>query len=225
MENVCSREYFKRIHIFDTLFYGQLKETFKRDHIDEHKWRKLKKWFSHFDIFEKDYLIVPICQDDHWFAIVVCHPNQVLDFDEGSPSPDQSSEPKGKERPGIIVMDSLNLKNKRVTREVREFLDYEWRAKLVKNIKDFSYHNLEQYHPNLIKQTNDYDCGIFMLAYFRSFVKQPDWFYEGIRKAHATKENELNSKLVQDIHTSLSDGSRGSIRKLIGEVCTVNANP
>lgn len=214
MNEVCRYDMASKIHVFDTIFHNRLKDTFTEKAVDPIKWKQLNKWFNGVDIFEKHFLIFPVCQEDHWIAIVVCYPSEVGHFEEDSLSPDQSSESKGKQVPGIIVMDSLGIYKQSVTKEVRDFLDFEWRTKS-KKIKSFSYHNLDQYHPRLPKQTNAFDCGIFMLAYLKSFIIKPDKFYRYVRKGG----KQLDENLSASIHTSLSESSREALKSLIYKVC------
>lgn len=211
----CSPELSRKIHIFDNIFHRKLGETFLKDQIEETKWRQLNKWMNSVDLFDKNFLIIPVCQEEHWFVIIVCYPSEVRDYDEGSASPDQSSDSRNRPVPGIIVMDSLGLNKKLATREVREFLDFEWRTRITV-VKDFFYHNLEEFHPKLPKQTNAYDCGIFMLAYLKAFTKNPDRFYRHVRKC----KNESSDVLNGMVNDALVDCSRESIKMLILRHCT-----
>ena len=38
---------------------------------------RVKGWTKTVDIFSKDMIIVPICEDSHWFAVVVVKPGLV----------------------------------------------------------------------------------------------------------------------------------------------------
>lgn len=238
-KEICPDEVKQRIHIFDSIFYSRLMEIFPqlppekdRGHddengkdtgsgpknklkllIDQTKWHQLGKWLNGLDVFGKEFLIFPVCLENHWFAIVVCYPANVPYYDDDSQSPENDTNRDGP-KPAIIVMDSLNLQKQLVTMCVREFLDFEWRSKLTK-IKDFAYCNLEQYHPRLLKQSNAYDCGLYMLAYIRCFIKEPDRFCRLVRDDSPKSKEVLNDKISE----CLSDTGRESIKSLIHRVC------
>lgn len=211
----CPGDLVKKVYVFDNIFHKLLTETFKDNEIDIPKWRSLDRWFNGTNIFEKDFLIFPVCKDEHWFAIIVCYPSEVRDWDHVLPSP-ASIESRSRPVPGIIVLDSLGLNNRTVTKHVRDFLDYEWRSRATV-IKSFHYYDLEQYHPQLPKQTNAFDCGIFMLAYLKAFIRSPDKFYRHVRKNKKTGSETLNDL----VNNALVDCSRESIRDLISRKCEV----
>jgi ubiquitin-like-specific protease 1C/D len=209
----------QKMHVFDNLFHDRLRETFHGDinkPWEPTRWKQLKNWFSSVNIFEKDFLIFPICQQEHWLAIIVCYPNEVRDCDGHSTSPDSESSSRNKPLPGIMILDSLGLKKPLLTSEVRYFLDFEWRTRFTV-IKDFFYHNLPQYHPKLPKQTNAYDCGIFMLAYLKAFIETPERFYRLVRKSH---DKEIEGELTEMINNSLTKCGREAIKTLIHRKCS-----
>ena len=196
LKDVLNPKTADRIHVFDNLFHSKIYEIFgppnkadsseakrenkecreRRIRLEEaeklKKWKQLSKWFRGIDLFEKSYLIFPICQEEHWFSVIVCYPGEVADMDQidltMSPEPDviDLTERTVKPVPGVLVLDSLGLSNYQTTREIREFLDLEWRARQT-TIKSFSFHNLPQYHPRLPTQNNAYDCGPYTLAYLK----------------------------------------------------------
>lgn len=232
LSDICPEEFASRIHIFDSIFHDQLdkvfyvkeersKETINRHCIDSKKLKQLlNKWLNNIDIFEKHYLIFPVCMENHWFTIVVCHPSAVPDPESADYSGtannagDTSILRNGnKQVPGVIVMDSLQRKRPHVSGKVRSFLDFAWREKM-KGVKNFSYHNLKEYCPTLPKQTNAFDCGLFMLAYIRCFIEQPERFYRLVRKDN----EESNEALKTKSESCLQETQRESIKALISKV-------
>src|SRR5699024_1458666 len=77
------RNVLDQIFVYDTLFASQLLGNtrkrvktglpphilaFTMDHTFETIYRKqLKRWTKDIDIFSKDYLIIPLIKDNHWF--------------------------------------------------------------------------------------------------------------------------------------------------------------
>jgi len=63
-------------HIFSTFFYKKLTtltENRKALTVERHK--QIKSWTKNVDLFEKDFLIVPINEESHWFLAIICFPN------------------------------------------------------------------------------------------------------------------------------------------------------
>jgi len=39
----------------------------------------VKRWTKKVDVFAKDYLLIPICENNHWTLAIVCHPKRALE--------------------------------------------------------------------------------------------------------------------------------------------------
>ncbi|XP_071469350.1 sentrin-specific protease 6 isoform X2 [Marmota flaviventris] len=69
-----------RIHIFSSFFYKRLNQRERRNHettnlsIQQKRHGRVKTWTRHVDIFEKDFIFVPLNEAAHWFLAVVCFP-------------------------------------------------------------------------------------------------------------------------------------------------------
>lgn len=225
----CSDENADRTHIFDTIFYQDIDKVF-RDKVDREKLQESRKWYRDVNIFNKDFLIIPICKDDHWKVAVICYPGAVRpvdfnDLDDNSnikkkQNGHSEKKPDCQEIPSIIIMDSLGLKASGVSRKLRDFLDYEWRRNMSSNkpVKRFSYDDMRDYTPKLPHQKNTYDCGLYMLVYIKCFLKEPDQVYELMRS-----EDE-NQRLQGIVAGNLGRTTRESIKKLIFDKTSVNDN-
>lgn len=254
LKEIVNEETANSFHVFDSYFHSKLCETFnpepKKDQsqdssngdskksrskdrymIDHVKWKQLNKWFTGVDVFEKNFLIFPICQEEHWFVVIVCYPNEVELTLERNVREDVDSEDsdqiKPKPVPGLIVLDSLNqymnmsLNKWMITKSIRDFLDFEWRARFT-TIKDFSYESMKQYHPNLPSQQNAYDCGVFTMAYLQAFAWNPEKFYRLVRNCCPTKSNSsppLPTYIAHSIGRCLEKCEREKIRDLIVKRC------
>lgn len=208
-----------KLHIFDSIFYDQLAKVFGDPKIiDASKFYQLGRWYSNTDIFAKDFLIFPICLNDHWFVIIVCNPAAVSEF--GSHGEDASIEEDGKrlsKKPGIMILDSLGVQNPRATMIVRDFLDYEWRFRSSK-FKRFGHLDLPDYFPPLPLQKNCYDCGLFMLMYIKTFLENPRHFYRLV----AQEDDASDNNLAVMIEKNLEANGRKRIKALVGELCKQN---
>ncbi|XP_059886310.1 sentrin-specific protease 6 isoform X1 [Delphinus delphis] len=70
-----------RIHVFSSFFYKRLNQRERRNlhettnlSIQQKRHGRVKTWTRHVDIFEKDFIFVPLNEAAHWFLAVVCFP-------------------------------------------------------------------------------------------------------------------------------------------------------
>ena len=66
-----------KIHIFDTHFYDRLlsKENICLESDERHK--NVARWTKNTNLFKKEMIIFPICQQKHWFTILVLNPGVI----------------------------------------------------------------------------------------------------------------------------------------------------
>jgi len=84
------KEIMDRTHIFTTYFYKRLttrpsnNSKVKAHPIEdnpnlsaaEKRYERVKKWTKKVNLFEKDFIVVPINEHAHWFVCVICFPGQ-----------------------------------------------------------------------------------------------------------------------------------------------------
>ncbi|KAA8587952.1 hypothetical protein FQN60_001146 [Etheostoma spectabile] len=76
-------------------------------------------------------------------------------------------------RPCILIMDSLKLSlHERVFKLLREYLQSEWEVRRGSS-KDFSPDQMQSSHCQVPLQDNSSDCGLYLLQYVESFLKDP----------------------------------------------------
>ena len=158
----------ERTYIFSIYFYSRL--TMKSSSSanipkSEIMHNNVKKWTKNVNIFEKDFIVIPINECDHWFVVIICFaksPYVKAVNDEGVIT-----------RPIMIVMDSLEdgLKNT-VCSNLRTYLTLEWNAKM-KTKKEFTVSNLPAFCPRIPQQSNLTDCGLYLLQFVESFYSKP----------------------------------------------------
>eukprot|EP00092_Neocalanus_flemingeri_P024167 GFUD01026214.1.p1 GENE.GFUD01026214.1~~GFUD01026214.1.p1 ORF type:complete len:850 (-),score=310.62 GFUD01026214.1:714-3263(-) len=70
-----------RVHIFTTFWFSRL--TSKPSPIEARKdpvqrrYDRVKRWTRKVNIFEKDFVVVPINENYHWYLCIICYPGQV----------------------------------------------------------------------------------------------------------------------------------------------------
>merc|ERR1719187_2912955 len=132
-----------RMHIFSTYFYKRLTTRPKQvknklhpieDNSNltpaEKRYERVKKGQKKVDLFEKDFIVVPINEHAHWFVCVICFPGQVgcTRFDDGSPcSPpptranQRKKKVKRKEKKPLQIGSTTIIPLKSGDREVQRF--------------------------------------------------------------------------------------------------------
>lgn len=74
----------QRTHVFSSFFYKRLTQRLNRHTFNNEqgiesspmmkRHAQVKTWTRHVDIFEKDFIIVPINENAHWFLAIICFP-------------------------------------------------------------------------------------------------------------------------------------------------------
>ncbi|KAG0420089.1 hypothetical protein HPB47_003684 [Ixodes persulcatus] len=82
-EKVCE-EVQRRTHVFSSFFYLRLTQRLNHRAQGQagltpaaRRHRNVRTWTRHVDIFAKDFIVVPINQNSHWFLAMVCFPGLV----------------------------------------------------------------------------------------------------------------------------------------------------
>ncbi|KAK2147943.1 hypothetical protein LSH36_527g01011 [Paralvinella palmiformis] len=72
----------ERTHVFSSFFYRRLTQKQNKCRTEdqqnmsamEKRHSRVKTWTRHVDLFEKDFVIVPINESAHWYLAVICFP-------------------------------------------------------------------------------------------------------------------------------------------------------
>lgn len=124
-------------------------------------------------IFEKDFIFIPICDHVHWTLCIVCFPRNsgVLGC--------------GDETARIEYCDSLGTINTSALSLIRNYLRLRWNVENPNaGPKVFIPRTIPEHLADLPKQSNNSDCGVYMLCYIEKFLETmpelplviPDWF-------------------------------------------------
>jgi len=166
----------ERTHIFSIYFYNRLtqkpkiKLTANAPPMSpaERRYDNVKKWTKNTNIFEKDFVIVPINHEDHWYVVVICYP---------ALTKPRVSEGR-MECPVILLLDSLEdgMKDE-VVANLREYLACEWRERMVvgqgQGVRLFQQSSMPHFCPDIPQQPNLTDCGLYLLEYVEAFFRTP----------------------------------------------------
>lgn len=68
-----------KTHIFSQFFYKRLttmtKEKDPKLSASQKRHARVASWTKNVDLFEKDFVIIPINEQSHWFLAIICFPN------------------------------------------------------------------------------------------------------------------------------------------------------
>uniref|UniRef100_A0AAR5P600 Ubiquitin-like protease family profile domain-containing protein n=2 Tax=Dendroctonus ponderosae TaxID=77166 RepID=A0AAR5P600_DENPD len=111
----------EKVHVFSTFFYKRLTtkatKAAKKSHpyetdpsltaAEKRHWR-VKNWTKRINLFDKDFIIVPINENAHWFLAIICFPGmrgpQTFDGKPYNPEPRAKPKPKqSKAKPTLEV--------------------------------------------------------------------------------------------------------------------------
>uniref|UniRef100_A0A8B9LD28 Sentrin-specific protease 6 n=1 Tax=Astyanax mexicanus TaxID=7994 RepID=A0A8B9LD28_ASTMX len=95
-----------RSHVFSSFFYKRLNQRERRNAqdtanlpIQKRKHNRVKTWTRHVDLFQKDFIFVPINESAHWYLAVICFPG--LDGIQVEPNPLYQAQPSSHSRTSV----------------------------------------------------------------------------------------------------------------------------
>lgn len=218
-----------RFHLFNTFFFSKLKDL-QRTVIAKGNSEvscyshTVGRWDKHVKIFDKDYLVVPVCDLKHWVLVIVCFANKLSPSDEpivlcekpkrsiaSSPSAtslssrspiirlNKSPSIQDTNEPAVLIFDSLGYKYmSKFTETIRIFLTYRWKlerpTEKPRNFRDRSLFRDVTVKGG--KQRNSYDCGVHMMYAFEKFLERPLSIYKRIMSNEDLRDEfDLDTRL------------------------------
>ncbi|KAL3160557.1 hypothetical protein ABBQ32_010855 [Trebouxia sp. C0010 RCD-2024] len=139
---------------------------------------RVKAWTKSVDIFSKDFLLIPIHGGLHWTLVIVCFPGANLEETHQQPYILHLDSLKGSSHNSLVISDNM-----------RSYLNCEWQRKLDEQdctstsmswLKEhpgmphsFNRQNMPSRVPDVPRQKNGYDCGLFMLTFMDFWTATP----------------------------------------------------
>ncbi|OBS57658.1 hypothetical protein A6R68_11214 [Neotoma lepida] len=192
--------------------------------------KRVRTWTRHINIFNKDYIFVPVNESSHWYLAVICFPWLEEAVYEDFPQPvsqqpqDQQSQQDSKTIDNDLhttstvsasAEDSQSTEmNMSVPKKMcKRYLEVEWEVKR-KTHREFSKTSMVDLCPKVPKQDNSSDCGVYLLQYVESFFQDPivnfelpihleKWFPRHVIK---TKREDIR-ELILKLHLQQQKGS------------------
>jgi hypothetical protein len=165
-----------RIHVFSSYFYTRIHDLCqgRQDkttlEFQSTLWQHLRGWIKRVDIWNKDFLLIPIHDKRHWSLLVVCHPGLLLLGENNT----KEEEDEAKDCiPCLLHLDSgkrFRLHNYvSICARMRVFLQVCLEKQ--RDVKrELSKQDLPGGSPPVPAQANETDCGVYMLEWMERFT-------------------------------------------------------
>ncbi|EKX53828.1 hypothetical protein GUITHDRAFT_100795 [Guillardia theta CCMP2712] len=195
----------ERCYFFSTFFWKKLLQG----RTPEERHRNVATWTRKLDIFEKDFLFIPICHEVHWTLAIICAPGGVVNLDKDAAS-GECRDDRGRQHT-ILYLDSMGGYMKDAVVKLTDYLKFEWKVKKEEEKKAgkggegggvhlSSSHGMRKCICSarclfLPQQNNSCDCGLFLLRYIELFCEKyvtNQMSYEDIQDEQTLKWFERN---------------------------------
>eukprot|EP00961_Rhodomonas_salina_P145528 1958483-Rhodomonas_salina.1 len=173
----------KRFHIFSSFLHAKLAQDLSK----EDREADAVKWSKGVDVFEKDYILIPICQKLHWSLAVVCFPRlegELLETAEKNHAGGRQQH-QAYQVPCILHFNSIRKNVPAIFQRIRGYLQHFWDVHHAHKHgkRDFESKSLRGYNPNCPQQPNEWDCGIYVMEFInRLCLDSPEPTIEELRE-------------------------------------------
>ncbi|XP_020962164.1 probable ubiquitin-like-specific protease 2B [Arachis ipaensis] len=160
-----------RYHFFNSFFFRKLADMDKNPASasdGKAAFLRVRKWTRKVKLFEKDYIFIPVNFNLHWSLIVICHPGEVVNFND-------KERDKSLKVPCILHMDSIKGSHNGLKNLVQSYLWEEWKERHAATLEEdleSRFLNMRFLSLALPQQENSYDCGLFLLHYLELFLSE-----------------------------------------------------
>ncbi|KAM1574319.1 hypothetical protein COP1_044188 [Malus domestica] len=211
LKNQIQPEKRHRFHFFNSFFFRKLADLDKDpSSVSDGRaaFQRVRKWTRKVDLFERDYIFIPINFNLHWSLIVICHLGEVPKHNDGESG-------NSRKVPCILHMDSIKGSHTGLKNLIQSYLWEEWKERKKETSEEISskFHNLRFVSLELPQQENSFDCGLFLLHYLELFLAEAPVHFSPFK---ITKfSNFLNANWFLPSEASLK---RTLIQRLIFEL-------
>lgn len=199
----------KRMHLFSSFLYEKLQMAIRKKDpniFDE----TCLRWEKGVRVFDKDFLVIPVCQHAHWKLVIVCYPRNVGLTETEDEIVAEALQSKKFDAPSILIFDSLNFRHlPKFAEPIRKFLMKRWNHERpsMKSKNFLSQVCLREYSVKVPAQRNTYDCGIHLLCSFEKFFEKPLCHNMEIRSYHdLTNQWSFDTRAKRDEIRRLIEG-------------------
>ena len=160
-----------------------------------------------FRILDKDFIILPVNAKEHWYLVIVCYPQNILC--------DNLETINLKHLPRVIILDSsigfLKTQHTSFLKKLHQFIHKQILQETGRSIDDLSARLPSDFVP-IAQQSNDYDCGLFLLEFAEKFI------FDNFPSSNDHLIPTANNDAID------CDKKRKNIKELIEHLTTTDAN-
>uniref|UniRef100_A0A4W4DW31 Ubiquitin-like protease family profile domain-containing protein n=1 Tax=Electrophorus electricus TaxID=8005 RepID=A0A4W4DW31_ELEEL len=95
-----------RCHVFSSFFYRNSRRELL---CSQKRHNRVKTWTRRLDLFEKDFIFVPINELAHWYLVVICFPGQVSHCSAMDSRGNRKEESSAKYAPSLCLPNPMSL--------------------------------------------------------------------------------------------------------------------
>ncbi|KIJ31201.1 hypothetical protein M422DRAFT_267151 [Sphaerobolus stellatus SS14] len=188
------------IHCFSSIFWINI---IKHGYQNEITIKECKE----INLFLCEVIVLPVNNNGHWYLILVCHPEYLLQTETGEVADCDTL---------LMVWDSFEIERENIAKDVMEFLVNHAREVGVELRPDAQ---CDLFHVPTPLQENTYDCGPFVTYFFRSFVNDLSKFIAGMNDELEPDEYKkvyippINpAKIREDVQKAVLSRSQAALR-------------
>ncbi|CUS23558.1 LAQU0S10e03158g1_1 [Lachancea quebecensis] len=190
-----------KVHVLSSFFYTKLISN------PENYYYNVKKWVNHTDLFKKQYLVMPININYHWFGCIIENLPSLFSFlererkfkEKHQKSADSEESENSDELSvtspivTILVYDSLRQTHSREVEPIKEFLIAYAADKYGLEV---SKNQIKMKSCLVPQQPNMSDCGVHVILNTRKFFENPTKTFELWKSAKS--KNKTASKVINE---------------------------
>eukprot|EP01018_Ginkgo_biloba_P015078 Gb_04525 [translate_table: standard] len=169
LQTKISQKQREACHFFNSFFFRKLADLDKAPGtsvVSREAFQRVRKWTRKVDIFQKDYIFIPVNYCYHWSLIVICHPGEAVVEDDNYAK-----------TPCILHMDSIKGTHADLAKLIQSYLWEEWQERHMDDGGSFDiaferFSNMPFISLEVPQQNNFCDCGLFLLHYVEMFLSE-----------------------------------------------------
>ncbi|XP_028190325.1 probable ubiquitin-like-specific protease 2B [Glycine soja] len=212
LKSKIQKEESHRYHFFNSFFFRKLVDMDRNPSSasdGKAAFQRVRRWTRKVNLFEKDYIFIPVNFKLHWSLIVICHPGEVVKFNDKEPD-------KALKVPCVLHMDSMRGYHSDLKNIFQSYLWEEWKERQKDTCgEDLSSRFLNMHFLSVPspQQDNMFDCGLFLLHCIELFLDEAPFNFNPFKLTKFS--NFLNLDWFHPVEVSLK---RPFIQRLIFEL-------
>lgn len=164
----------------NSFFFGRMTQTRPIDY------NGVKSWTKNIDLFETKFVFVPICDSLHWSLIIIVN---LDNLGQSMNLRDPNTKVTARDVPRIIYFDSLDPERGiEFGTKICTYLSEEWYERKEemktperkKQISNLISKRVKTRKPVIPVQSNEHDCGLYLLMCLSMFLDNKNNFYENV---------------------------------------------